>query len=170
MLESKELDKALNDFKRYVIKESKSNLTRMKKNASKRLYNSIKGEYKHTNKDFDVTFQMEAYGEYQDKGVNGKVKKYPGVKRSYTNKMPPPSKLDKWIVKRGIAPRDKNGKFISRKSVQFMISRGIYRNGIKPTLFFTKPFTNALKRLPKEMTEAYGVDIDKFIKDILNNK
>jgi len=166
MLENKELEKALNDFKKYVIKESRSNLTRMKKNASKRLYNSIKGEYKHTKKDFSVTFEMLDYGYYQDKGVNGKEKKYPGVKASYTNKMPPPSKLDKWTIRKGIAPRDSKGKFITRKALTFLIARGIYKNGIKPSLFFTKPFNAAVKRLPKELVDSFGLDIDKFLKEI----
>ena len=31
----------LDDFKDYVIKQAKSNLTRMKKNSSKKLYNSL---------------------------------------------------------------------------------------------------------------------------------
>lgn len=166
MLENKELEKALNDFKKYVIKESRTNLTRMKKNASKRLYNSIKGEYKYNKKTFDVLFEMEEYGYYQDKGVNGVDKKYPGVKGGYTNKMPPPSKLDKWTIRKGIAPRDKSGKFITRKSLNFLIARAIYKNGIKPSLFFTKPFEKAMKRLPDEIVKAYGLDIDEFLENI----
>ena len=31
--------------------------------------------------------------------------------------------LDKWVIARRIAPRDKKGKFISRESVNFFCSR-----------------------------------------------
>ena len=84
--------------------------------------------------------------------------------------MPPPAKMDKWIVKKGIAPRDKNGKFISRKSLQFMIARSIFNNGIKPSLFFTKPFEKAFKNLSSELVTAYKLDIEDLIDKTINNK
>ena len=152
-----ETEKELKKFRDYVIKESRTNLTKLKKNSSKKLYNSLKGEYKLMANSFSLYFSMEDYGTFQDKGVNGKFKQY-GAPYSYTNKMPPPSKLDKWIVRKGIAPKDKQGKFISRKSLQFLIARSIYRNGIKPSLFFTKPFESAYKRLPEELVVKYGLD------------
>ena len=152
-----ETEKELKKFRDYVIKESRTNLTKLKKNSSKKLYNSLKGEYKLMANSFSMYFSMEDYGQFQDKGVNGKKKQY-GAPYSYTNKMPPPSKLDKWIVRKGIAPKDKQGKFISRKSLQFLIARSIYRNGIKPSLFFTKPFEAAYKRLPEELVAKYGLD------------
>ena len=84
--------------------------------------------------------------------------------------MPPPSKMDKWIVKKGIAPRDKDGKFISRKSLQFMIARSIYNNGIKPSLFFTKPFEKAFKGLSNDLIKAYKLDVEQLMKNTINNK
>ena len=84
--------------------------------------------------------------------------------------MPPPSKGDKWIVQKGIAPRDKNGKFISRKSLQFMSARSIFNNGIKPSLFFTKPFEKAFKGLNKDLVKAYKLDVEQLMKNTINNK
>ena len=152
-----ETEKELKKFRDYVIKESRTNLTKLKKNSSKKLYNSLKGEYKLMANSFSMYFSMEDYGHFQDKGVNGKFKQY-GAPYSYTTKMPRPNKLDKWIVRKGIAPKDKQGRFISRKSLQFLIARSIYRNGIKPSLFFTKPFEAAYKRLPEELVTKYGLD------------
>jgi len=105
---------------------------------------------------------MENYGTFVDKGVSGKKKKYK-TPYAYKDKMPPPSKLDKWIVNRGIAPRDKDGRFISRKSLQFAIARSIYNNGIKPSLFFTKPFQKYYKNLPQELLEGFGLDVQEFM-------
>jgi hypothetical protein len=88
--------------------------------------------------------------------------------------MPPPSKLDKWIVRKGIAPRDKKGKLMSRKGLQFAIARGIFINGIKPSLFFTKPFEKAFKKLPDVLVDKYGLDaqelFDSIMKETLTKK
>ena len=159
----------LNRFAKYVISQSRANLTRGKKNSSKDLYNSLDSEVKVSKNSFELSFLMEEYGVYQDKGVSGVKKKY-NTPYSYTTKMPPPSKMDKWIVKKGIAPRDKNGKFISRKSLQFMIARSIFNNGIKPSLFFTKPFEKAFKNLNKDLVEAYKLDVEQLMKNTINNK
>ncbi len=159
----------LNRFAKYVISQSRANLTRGKKNSSKDLYNSLDSEVKVSKNSFELSFLMEEYGVYQDKGVSGVKKKY-NTPYSYTTKMPPPSKMDKWIVKKGIAPRDKSGKFISRKSLQFMIARSIFNNGIKPSLFFTKPFEKAFKNLNKDLIEAYKLDVEQLMKNTINNK
>ena len=107
---------------------------------------------------FSLEFSMEDYGYYQDKGVNGKKSVWTTAYR-FGTKMPPPSKLDKWIVRKGIAPRDKQGRLISRKSLQFLIARAIFKNGIKPSLFFTKPFEQAFKKLPNDLVTSYGLDV-----------
>ena len=159
----------LNRFAKYVISQSRANLTRGKKNSSKQLYNSLDSNVKVSKNSFELSFLMEEYGMYQDKGVSGVKKKY-NTKFAYTNKMPPPAKLDKWIVKKGIAPRDKDGKFISRKSLQFMIARSIFNNGIKPSLFFTKPFEKAFKNIDKDLIKAYKLDIETLMNNSINNK
>ena len=159
----------LNRFAKYVVSQSRANLTRGKKNSSKDLYNSLDSEVKVSKNSFELSFLMEEYGVFQDKGVSGVKKKY-STPYAYTTKMPPPSKMDKWIVKKGIAPRDKNGKFISRKSLQFMIARSIFNNGIKPSLFFTKPFEKAFKNLNKDLVEAYKLDVEQLMKNTINNK
>lgn len=159
----------LNRFAKYVISQSRVNLTRQKKNSSKELYNSLKSDVKVSANSFELSFLMEEYGVFQDKGVSGVKKKY-NTKYSYTNKMPPPSKMDKWIVKKGIAPRDKDGKFISRKSLQFMIARSIFNNGIKPSLFFTKPFEKAFKNIDKDLIKAFKLDVEALMTNSINNK
>ena len=157
MLDKSEVQKQLDKFKAYVISESRKNLTNLKKNSSKKLYNSLRGEAKAMPNSFSMDFFMEDYGHFQDKGVSGVVKKY-DTPYNYTTKMPPTRSLDKWIVRRGIAPRGKNGKFVSRQGLKFAIARSIFKNGIKPSLFFTKPFEAAYKRLPSELVDKFGLD------------
>jgi hypothetical protein len=164
----KNVQQELNRFAKYVITQSKANLTRGKKNSSKTLYNSLDYDLNVSPNSFSMSFLMEDYGVFQDKGVSGIKKKYNTPYR-YTNKMPPPSKMDKWIVRKGLkGVRGKDGKFISRKSLQFMIARSIYNNGIKPSLFFTKPFQKAFTNLDKDIIEAYKLDVEELIKFTTN--
>jgi hypothetical protein len=164
----KNVQQELNRFAKYVIQQSRTNLTKGKKNSSKALYNSLDYDLNVSPNSFSMSFLMEDYGIFQDKGVSGIKKKY-NTPYSYTNKMPPPSKMDKWIVRKGLKGiRGKDGKFISRKSLQFMIARSIYNNGIKPSLFFTKPFEKAFKNLDKDIIEAYKLDVEELLKFTTN--
>jgi len=92
MLEN--VQKELNAFAKYVISQSRANLTRSKKNSSKQLYNSLDSDLKVYENSFSLSFLMEDYGVFQDKGVSGVKRKY-NTPYSYTTKMPPPSKMDK---------------------------------------------------------------------------
>ncbi len=153
----------LNRFAKYVVSQSRTNLTRSKKNASKQLYNSIEYKVKESKNSFQLEFLMEDYGIFQDKGVSGVKKKY-NTPYSYKDKMPPVKSLDKWIVKRNLkGVRGKDGKFISRKSLQYMIARSIYNNGIKPSMFFTKPFEKAFKNLDEDLVKAFRLDMEKLL-------
>ena len=166
-MEKTEVQKELERFRDYVVSQSRRNLSRLKKNSSKRLYQSIKGDVKAMPNSISLEFTMEDYGIFQDAGVSGTKKKY-NTPYSYKSKMPPVKAFDKWLVRKGIAPR-KNGKFASRKSLAFLIARSVFRNGIKPSLFFTKPFEAAYKRLPAELVEKYGLDAIELFNEQVDN-
>ena len=71
-METDNIERYLNSFGKYVVKQSRTNLTKEKKNVNKDLYNSIKYKLKITNKGFSVDFYMLDYGTFVDKGVSGK--------------------------------------------------------------------------------------------------
>jgi len=167
-MDKEETYNALKRFQQYVVRESRSNLKRMKKNSSNKLYQSIKGSVKVNANSFELDIQMLPYGQFQDKGVSGKKKKY-NTPYSYKDKMPPARVFDKWVVRKGIAPRNEKGQFQNRKGLSFAIARGIYMNGIKPSLFFTKPFEKAFKKLSPELVEAYGLDVAELMEFTLPN-
>ena len=161
-MELKEIQRELNRFGKYVVQQSRSNLTKQKKNVNKTLYNSIGYNLEKTAQGFTWSFEMEDYGEYQDKGVSGIKRKY-NTPFKYTNKMPPPKAFDKWGIIKGIAPRGKGGQFEKRKSLDFALARSIYYKGIRPSMFFTKPFEKAFERLPEELAESLVKDITENI-------
>lgn len=152
-----EFRKALEKYAKYVIQQSRSNLTKKRNNASKQLYNSL--EYKIQGD--KISFLSEDYGQFVDKGVKGSKSTYPESSASpfrYTTKQPPSKAFDKWSVRKGIAPRDKQGKFVSRQSLNFLIARSIKNKGIRATLFFTKPFERGLDLYGDEIVAGYLED------------
>ena len=162
MLADQYLRDELNKFAKYVIQQSRSNLSKGKKNVSKELYNSLGYELSQSGSTMSLGFDMVDYGKFQDRGVSGTEKKY-NTPYKYTNKMPPAKAFDKWTVRKGIAPRGKGGKFEKRKGLNYAIAKSIYKKGIRPSMFFTKPFAAAFKRLPEELVEAYSIGIEKQI-------
>lgn len=160
----KNVEESLNKFAKYVVQQSRSNLTKNKKNVSKSLYNSIDYNLNVSPNSFSLSFIMDEYGMYQDKGVSGKKKKYNTPFR-YTNKMPPIKPLADWAKFKNIRLRNEKGQYSkgSYQTIGFLIARSIFNKGIKPSLFFTKPFEASFKNLPNEVVEAFNLDI----KDLL---
>tara|TARA_R110000824_G_scaffold30093_1_gene99318 strand:+ start:988 stop:1509 length:522 start_codon:yes stop_codon:yes gene_type:complete len=160
----KKTEAALEAFKNFVIQQARSRLTKSKKNVSKELYNSLKGNVKVMPNSINVDFQMEDYGLFQDKGVSGTEKKY-NTPYSYTTKMPPVKPLSDWAQSKNIRLRDAQGKYKkgNYNTIGFLIARSIYRKGIKPSLFFTKPFEQGFKKLPDELINSFGLDVDDFL-------
>jgi hypothetical protein len=170
MLDNKNTKEYLNAFAKYVIQQSRSNLTKQNKNVDKKLYDSLDKEIEVGANSFRMAFLMEDYGAYQDKGVSGTQKKY-NTPFSYKSKKPPLKPITQWVTKRRFQFRNKEtGKFMSYQSTAFLVRNGIFKNGIKPSLFFTKPFEKAFERLPDELVEAYGLDVEQFLEFTINKK
>jgi hypothetical protein len=148
------------------VEQSKSNLNKLKKNSTGKLSKSIKGEITGSGDEISVVFEMMLYGMFQDQGVDGKKVKH-GSPFSFKNEPPPPSALDKWLVIRNFAPRDKQGRFMTRKQVQFMLSRSIFNKGIKRSLFFTEPYNKAIKEAGRTFKNALSKDMSIYMDYII---
>jgi hypothetical protein len=169
-VKTENIERYLESFGKQVVNRSKGNLQRAGKGG--KLENSIKFDIVTTPDGFTVQFYMSIYGQYVDKGVSGTktkrtFKDYKGnvIKSpfAYTNRekhsQPPSSALDKWVVRKGIAPRDASGKFMSRKSITFLIARSIGRKGIQGISFFQKPLGLGLKEFGKDLLGSVKEDI-----------
>ena len=161
------LKSALEKYRDLVIKDAKQELARQKKKNTGGLYDKIIGqEVKIYPNSLEFNIEMPYYATFVDKGVSGTEKKY-NTPYKYTDKMPPTRVFDKWIIKKGIAPRTGGGQFRSRESIKFAIAKTIYKRGIKPSLFFTKPFQKYFKDVPQEITDAFGLDVANFMSFII---
>ena len=182
------INKELNRFAKYVISQSRANLTRGKKGGG-RLYKSLDSNVKVSKNSFELSFLMEEYGIFQDKGVKGKDPSKVSPNAKITGQQAPNSEykfgsgktgnykgfvlsIEKWAKKKNIRLRDKKGKFTkgNYKTIAHIIAGNIYNRGIKPSLFFTKPFEKAFKNIDKDLIKAYKLDIETLMENSINNK
>jgi hypothetical protein len=110
---------------------------------------------------------MEDYGMYQDRGVQGTQsgKSLSGFRYKQSSNLigleAATGMFAEWARFRGLQPRDKKGRYGSYRTMGFILAQSIKKKGLKPSLFFTKPFEAGLKRLPPELEEALRKEIDK---------
>ena len=175
MLDRTETNKALSKFTKYVVSQSRANLTRKNKNVKGKLYDSIKGEATTSKNSIGIYFEMEDYGAYQDSGVKGKSSgnslstfKQGGFRfGTGTGKEGGLTEgINQWVKDRRFQFKDReSGRFLSYEQTAFIITRSIYQKGIEATRFFSKPFEVGFERLPEELVEAYALDVEKLLKE-----
>lgn len=158
LISKKETEKALQEFVKSIVDESKENLNTKGINASGDLNKSIKGNVNVGDNSIEVTIEGENYLKFIDRGVKGVKGGRSLSGYAYTNKKPPVRFLQTWL-------KQKSGKFRQRnqRSIAFAIQNKIYNYGIKPTQFFTTPFEKAFERLPEDLVKAYALDVESFI-------
>ena len=176
-MQLKETRDALNYFGKYVVAKSRQNLVNDDKSVSGSLYNSLEYNVDVQPSEFTLSFFMEDYGMFQDQGVKGKSSSFKAPRSPFqfgtgTGKKGGLTQgIDKWVRRKRFQFRDrKSGRFLSYQSTAFLITRSIYQKGIKPSLFFTKPFEKAFKGLSKDLIEAYKLDVEQLMKNTINNK
>ena len=171
------VEKELKNFAKYVVTKARMNLRSSDKNSSGELAKSLDSDIKVSKNSFQLSFMMEDYGVFQDKGVRGKsssakAPNSPFKFGSGTGKKGGLSEgINKWVKRKRFQFRDrKSGKFLSYDSTAFLISRSIYHKGIAPSLFFTKPFEKSFKNLDKDIVKAFRLDVESLMKNSINNK
>jgi hypothetical protein len=170
-MEHKNLERYLNSFGKQVVDEAKANLTQDKGNTA--LGGSIRYE---VTKEFTVKFFMATYGKFLDKGVSGTEQQRSFTNQDgqdekspfkYTTKQPPTGIIDRWVVRKGLkGSRDKEGRFIKRKSMVFVIARSIKRKGIKGLSFFQKPYGLAMKNFDALYGQALRQDMEEALNKV----
>jgi hypothetical protein len=83
--------------------------------------------------------------------------------------MPPRGAIDRWIVRKPLKEARQNGKFISRKSLAFLIQRAIYQRGLTRTQFFTRPFTQQFNKQTDKIVEAFADDLELALEQKLKD-
>ena len=151
-------------FGKYVVQQARSNLTKGNHNFDKTLYSSLSYNIFYSDNKFSISFSMEDYGEFQDKGVKGaggtrkttsafnkrnnkgKIwkQKAPNSPFQYKDKKPPVSAFKRWAESKGLNP--------------YAVRESVYRQGIPATKFFSTPFKLGFNRLPPDLLDAFKID------------
>lgn len=142
--------RVLDKFGKYLVKESRKNLTRKKKNVTNSLYESLDYDFKAMPNSFEFDFLMNEYGEWVDKGRKA-------------GKHPPFSPLRKWVEDRRIQFRSNKGKFQTYDQTAWAIVKSIGKKGIPASNFYSRPFQLGYQKLPNEIVEAYALDVEEFL-------
>jgi hypothetical protein len=166
-----EVETVIKKFRDYVIQQARSNLSKSKHNNTKSLYNSLKGEIVTENNFTIVGFKMDDYGTFVDLGVKGKTSSNKAPNSPYkfgsgTGKKGGLTKgINQWVRQKGFQFRDrKSGKFLSYDSTAYLITRSIFHKGIKPSLFFTKPFEAGYKKyIDVDLMKAFSQDVETMV-------
>jgi hypothetical protein len=156
------VQKILDQFGKQVTKLAKKNVHDRKIGSSGDLRKSIKYEVD----DEVLSISMEDYGVLRDAGQLGSKRKIlKGWNKSiflprgkgFTTKAPPTKAIQKWIRTKPIRSD------IKLKSLAFLISRKIKREGIVPGLFLSDAWNKEFKDLPDEILEGFSLDIDDML-------
>ena len=119
-----------------VVTNAKSILLKNKKIATGALYNSVRYTVDSKGK---IQFIFAEEGKYVQSG------------RRRGARFPPPAPILRWIKAKGLKGRDRRGRFITDKSLTFLISRGISRDGIKPLPFMAMAIKQAKRELASNL-------------------
>jgi hypothetical protein len=170
-----EVNIALNEFGAAVIERAKANLKKGGKygtyNSSNALANSLSFKLKTSVRSLAFDFYAEEHWKFLDYGVKGKVSSAKAPNSPFKFGSGTGKKgglrlaIDKWVVRKGLAgTRDKQGRFVTRKSMVSMISRSIYLKGTSETKFFRNAFEQEYKGIDQTIVEKYGLDLESFLK------
>ena len=191
-MDTNELNKAFNIFGKYMVAQSKANLTREKK-AGGPLYNSISYKLKDEKTKVTLNFFMENYGEFVDQGVKGADPNKVSTNAKIKGQQAPNSpykygsgtyrgswdtfvqSISAWAQMKNIRLRTykmvdgksvPTGKFAkgNYETIGQVIAKNIYNRGLKPTYFYTKPYNKAFDNLPNKLFDAYALEFEKGIK------
>ena len=177
------IEDVLTAFGSGLIKKARANLNKKPGRAGGTLFNEMSYDIEKT--DTNVKFKMnfgnaEDYWDFVDQGVRGKGGykgrgNLRGVGSPYrfgtrTGKKNGLRKaIREWVYKKNIIGRARKGwksnkgagRFITKKSLVFLISRAIYLRGLERSLFITKPFNEMIKNLQHNIELAAKEDVGK---------
>jgi hypothetical protein len=164
-----EVKNVLDNFGRYLVKESRKNLTRKGKRDRSKLYNSLDYNVKVSPNSFEFDFLMEDYGDFVDQGVKGTKSSFKAPRSKYrlgtgTGKRGGlTNAIDDLVRRKRIQFRDKKGRFMSFKSTSFLIRRSIWQKGLETTNFYSRPFELGFNKFTEDIVEAYALELEDFL-------
>ena len=168
-LSAAKIDEAAVKWAKRVVRLARGNLTKEKGISSKTLWNSIRFRHEKGS----ITFFMEDYGAFLDKGVSGTgALHYRGGKSmpvAYNKSEAKPEykfnsskktiggSLKKWLQSKGLPD-----------SMDFVVRRSVHARGIRPRRFFSDAWKVMLPEFDVAIEVAATVAVEDTVDEILN--
>ncbi len=188
-----QLTSLLERWARFIISESKNNLLRSGKKDGT-LYNSLDFKIGSNENGFSLEVYAEDYAKFIDQGVKGSdpniitewtknrgkkgsksarskpiqgIQKAPNSPFAYTNKYPPADNISKWAKKNNFRLRDDKGRFVKGgyKTIGFVLSKFIFAQGIRPTMFLTNALNTSMLRYASGLATEIAQDFENHNKN-----
>ena len=166
------IENYLKSYGKYIVRQARGILKSKGKDTTGKLSSSLKYKVTKDKEGFEIKFLASKYAAFVNKGVSGTEGRRTYIdkdgKRKTSpfrfKKQPPSNVIERWTVAKGIKGRDRKGRFITRKSLAFLIARSIKRKGIPAASFYTQPLSYSYKVFKKEMIKHFKEDVLKNIK------
>ena len=166
------IENYLKSYGKYIVRQARGILNKRGKNVTGKLSKSLRYDIVETKDGYDIQFLASKYAAFVNKGVSGTQGRRTYIdkdgKRKVSpfkfKKQPPSSVIERWIGNRGIQGRNRKGRFITRKSLAFLIARSIKRKGIPAASFYTQPLSYSFNKFKKDMIQHFKTDILNEIK------
>ena len=173
--------KELGKIGKEVRRRARISLKARGKVVTGNLYNSIRYEQgvARNEKSLNLRFSFPGadYWQFVDEGVQGCAYRRAKAPRSpfrFGSGTGPSGRLrpsiDKWVVRKGIAPRGAGGQVRLAEVDGVRHQRAaIYQTGIRPSYFFTNAYDRTLKKHNAKLEKAVGDDIANAITKLLKD-
>ncbi len=166
------IENYLKSYGKYIVRQARGILKSKGKDTTGKLSSSLKYKVTKDKEGFEIKFLASKYAAFVNKGVSGTEGRRTYIdkdgKRKTSpfkfKKQPPSNVIERWTVAKGIKGRDRKGRFITRKSLAFLIARSIKRKGIPAASFYTQPLSYSYKLFKKEMVKHFKADVLNEIK------
>lgn len=176
LIEFTELQKVLADYAKEAEEMYKYQLGLGRKNASRKLADTIKSHVVVNDQSFEVTLTLKEYWKWIECGRQGTISSpmrhpaaFPPVKAAF----PPVSAILDWILVKPILPRpDSEGKVqqLKPKSLAYLIGRKIYQHGIEPFPALATTQDELAKIYEAKIAAALAIDMGEYIRKITFTK
>lgn len=163
------LERVLQDFAKDIRENYKSHLefhdrfTRL--GSDTKLKDSLKTDIQMDAYGYHVTLSLNDYWKYVEEGVQGAENSTSPYKNPGWKAFP---HIQKWVEIKPIIPKPgKNGKIPSPKSLAFLITRSIVKNGTQGTHDYQVTKDNVIAWYNDRIEEALREDMKTYVKQLI---
>ena len=142
------LENYLKSYGKYIVRQARGILKKRGKNVTGKLSKSLRYEIVESKEGYDIQFLASKYAAFVNKGVSGTQGRRTYIDKDGNRKLSP----------------FKFKKQPPRKSLAFLIARGIKRKGIPAASFYTQPLSYSFNKFKKDMMQHFKTDILNEIK------